>query len=59
MYSLEAINYRPDIDGLPAVSVMSDENKLLGKHILATALLIPSWVIWSESRYFDDAANKH
>ena len=38
-------------------ALLSDEYKLLGKHITATALLIPNWVIWSESGYFDYAAN--
>jgi peptidoglycan/LPS O-acetylase OafA/YrhL len=38
-------------------ALLSDEYKLLGKHISATVLLIPNWVIWSESGYFDYAAN--
>ena len=38
-------------------ALLSDEYKLLGKHISATALLIPNWVFWSESGYFDYAAN--
>ena len=37
-------------------ALLSDEYKLLGKHISATALLIPNWIIWSESGYFDHAA---
>ena len=38
-------------------ALLSDEYKLLGKHISATALLIPNWIFWSESGYFDYAAN--
>lgn len=38
-------------------ALLSDEYKLLGKHISATALLIPNWIIWSDSGYFDYAAN--
>jgi peptidoglycan/LPS O-acetylase OafA/YrhL len=38
-------------------ALLSDEYKLLGKHISASALLIPNWVFWSESGYFDYAAN--
>jgi len=38
-------------------ALLSDEYKLLSKHITATALLIPNWVMWSESGYFDYAAN--
>ena len=38
-------------------ALLSDEYKSLGKHISATALLIPNWIFWSESGYFDYAAN--
>jgi len=38
-------------------ALLSDEYKSLGKHILAAALLIPNWIIWSESGYFDYAAH--
>lgn len=38
-------------------ALLSDEYKLLGKHISATALLIPNWIFWSESGYFDYSAN--
>jgi peptidoglycan/LPS O-acetylase OafA/YrhL len=38
-------------------ALLADEYKLLGKHITATAFFIPNWVIWSESGYFDYAAN--
>ena len=38
-------------------ALLSDEYKLLGKHISATAFLIPNWIFWSESGYFDYAAN--
>ena len=38
-------------------ALLSDEYKLLGKHISATALLIPNWIIWNESGYFEYAAN--
>jgi peptidoglycan/LPS O-acetylase OafA/YrhL len=38
-------------------ALLSDEYKLLGKHISATALLIPNWILWSDSGYFDYAAN--
>jgi peptidoglycan/LPS O-acetylase OafA/YrhL len=37
-------------------ALLSDEYKSLGKHISAAALLIPNWIIWSESGYFDYAA---
>lgn len=37
--------------------LLSDEYKLLGKHISAAALLIPNWILWSESGYFDYAAH--
>jgi len=38
-------------------ALLSDEYKLLGKHIAAAALLIPNWMIWSDIGYFDYAAN--
>ena len=38
-------------------ALLSDEYKSLAKHISATALLIPNWIFWSESGYFDYAAN--
>ena len=38
-------------------ALLSDEYKSLGKHISATALLIPNWIFWSERGYFDYAAN--
>ena len=38
-------------------ALLSDEYKSLGKHISGTALLIPNWIFWSESGYFDYAAN--
>ena len=38
-------------------ALLSDEYKLLGKHISATVLLIPNWIFWSESGYFDYAAH--
>jgi len=38
-------------------ALLSDEYKLLGKHISAAAFLIPNWILWSESGYFDYAAN--
>ncbi len=37
-------------------ALLSDEYKSLGKHISAAALLIPNWLMWSESGYFDYAA---
>jgi peptidoglycan/LPS O-acetylase OafA/YrhL len=38
-------------------ALLSDEYKLLGKHISATAVLIPNWILWSDSGYFDYAAH--
>jgi len=38
-------------------ALLSDEYKLLGKHTAASGFLISNWVFWSESGYFDYAAN--
>jgi peptidoglycan/LPS O-acetylase OafA/YrhL len=37
-------------------ALLSDEYKSLAKHISAAALLIPNWIIWRESGYFDYGA---
>ena len=37
-------------------ALLSDEYKMLGKHIAASAVFIPNFIFWSESGYFDYAA---
>lgn len=37
-------------------ALLSDEYKMLGKHIAASAIFISNFVFWSESGYFDYAA---
>ncbi len=38
-------------------ALLSDEYEALGKHIAASALFVPNLVFWSESGYFDYAAD--
>ncbi len=37
-------------------ALFSDEYKVLGRHLTASAMFIPNFVFWSESGYFDYAA---
>ena len=38
-------------------ALLSDEYQALGKHIAASAVFIPNLIFWTESGYFDVAAN--